>query len=286
MRSKLGSFGCRCQTTINREAFVNSLVHRDYTRLGAVHVRLENDGLTISNPGGFVEGVNLGNLLVSEPRPRNPLLADIVKRIGLAERTGRGIDLIYEGLLRFGRPALDYSRSDAVSVILRMSNAAADKDFLRLILQEEEKLGRTLPLDSLIILSRLRTERRMNTAALAENTQRGEAETRASLEKLVESGLVEAHGTGRGRAYTLSSGVYQTTGETVGYIRQAGFKPIQHEQMILNYIEKNGRIKREEVMELCMLTKDQAAKLLKRLKENNKIVQSGERRGSYYILQQ
>jgi ATP-dependent DNA helicase RecG len=70
--------------------------------------------------------------------------------------------------------------------------------------------------------------------------------------------LVEAHGTGRGRAYALSSGVYQTTGETIGYIRQAGFKPIQHEQMILNYIEKNGRIKREEVMELCMLTKDQA----------------------------
>jgi ATP-dependent DNA helicase RecG len=40
-----------------REAFVNSLVHRDYTRLGAVHVRLENDGFTVSNPGGFVEGV-------------------------------------------------------------------------------------------------------------------------------------------------------------------------------------------------------------------------------------
>jgi ATP-dependent DNA helicase RecG len=65
-----------------REAFVNSLVYRDYTRLGAVHVRLENDGLTISNPGGFAEGVNLGNLLVSEPRPRDSLLADIVKRIG------------------------------------------------------------------------------------------------------------------------------------------------------------------------------------------------------------
>jgi ATP-dependent DNA helicase RecG len=126
----------------------------------------------------------------------------------------------------------------------------------------------------------------MVTVALAESTQRGEAETRASLEKLVESGLVEAHGTGRGRAYTLSSGVYRKTGETIGYIRQAGFKPIQHEQMILNYIEKNGRIKREEVMELCMLTKDQAAKLLKRLKENNKIVQSGERRGAYYIIRQ
>jgi ATP-dependent DNA helicase RecG len=72
-----------------REAFVNALVHRDYTRLGAVHVRWETDAIVISNPGGFVEGVTLDNLLVVEPRPRNPLLADAIKRIGLAERTGR-----------------------------------------------------------------------------------------------------------------------------------------------------------------------------------------------------
>ncbi|MEZ4731590.1 MAG: putative DNA binding domain-containing protein [Caldilineaceae bacterium] len=77
-----------------REALVNALVHRDYARLGAVHVRLDDDGLTISNPGGFIEGITLDNLLVAPPRSRNPLLADIVKRIGLAERTGRGIDRI------------------------------------------------------------------------------------------------------------------------------------------------------------------------------------------------
>src|SRR3990167_677736 len=40
-----------------REAFVNALVHRDYARLGAIHVRLDEDGLSISNPGGFVEGI-------------------------------------------------------------------------------------------------------------------------------------------------------------------------------------------------------------------------------------
>ena len=33
-----------------REAFVNAMVHRDYCRLGAVHVRIDDDGLTISNP--------------------------------------------------------------------------------------------------------------------------------------------------------------------------------------------------------------------------------------------
>ena len=78
-----------------REGLINALVHRDYSRLGTVHVRLDDDGFTLSSPGGFVEGITLENLLVAPPRSRNPLLADIVKRIGLAERTGRGIDRIY-----------------------------------------------------------------------------------------------------------------------------------------------------------------------------------------------
>ena len=44
------------------------IVHKS-TRLGAVHMRWESDGLVISNPGGFVEGVTLENLLVVEPKP-------------------------------------------------------------------------------------------------------------------------------------------------------------------------------------------------------------------------
>jgi len=103
-----------------RESFVNALVHRDYTRLGAVHVRWEQEAIIVSNPGGFVEGVTLENLLVVEPRPRNPLLADAMKRIGLAERTGCSVDLIYEGMLRYGRPAPDYQRSDRYSVVVRL----------------------------------------------------------------------------------------------------------------------------------------------------------------------
>jgi ATP-dependent DNA helicase RecG len=46
-----------------REAFVNALVHRDFSILGAVHVRIDDNGLHISNPGGFVEGVTIKNLL-------------------------------------------------------------------------------------------------------------------------------------------------------------------------------------------------------------------------------
>lgn len=265
-----------------REAFVNALVHRDFSRLGAVHVRISDDGLSISNPGGFVDGVTLENLLVADPRSRNPLLADIIKRIGLAERTGRGIDRIYEGMLRYGRPAPDYSLSNAFTVSVQMANAAADLDFLRMVVEQHDKLG-DLPIDSLIILSRLREERRVTLTDLAPSVQKPEANVRATLEKLVETGFLEPHGTGRGRTYTLSAALYQKTGKKSEYVRQAGFAPIQQEQMVINYIDAHGGIKREEVMELCRLSKDQAYRLLKKLCKAEKVQFQGKGKGGRYV---
>ena len=267
-----------------REAFVNALVHRDYSRLGAVHVKLDETGLSISSPGGFVEGVTLQNILVVAPRSRNPLLADIMKRIGLAERTGRGIDRIFEGLLRYGRPAPDYSMSDSFTVTVQMLNSEADLEFLKMILHREEQTRQALPLDSLIILSRLREERRLVTGELAISLQKPESVVRATIEKLVESGLVEPHGTGRGRSYTLSAKVYRSTGQKSAYIRQMGFDPIQQEQMVLSYIGTHGSIKRSDVAELCQLNPSQAYRLLKRLKVQGKIVLTGEKRHAVYTL--
>jgi ATP-dependent DNA helicase RecG len=81
-----------------REAVNNAVLHRDYTRRGATHVQWHSDHLFISNPGGFLEGITLDNLLVHEPKPRNPRLTEAARRIGLVETTGRGIDKIYLGL--------------------------------------------------------------------------------------------------------------------------------------------------------------------------------------------
>jgi len=264
-----------------REAFVNALVHRDFSMLGAVHVKLDDDGLTISNPGGFIEGVNLDNLLVASPRSRNPQLADIIKRIGLAERTGRGIDRIYEGMLRYGRPAPDYSMSNAYGVSVFLSNTAADFDFLKMVVEQEDKLG-TMPIDSLIILSRLREERRLTTADLAPSVQKPEANVRATLEKLVETGFLEPHGNGRGRTYTLSARLYQKAGQRAEYIRQAGFAPIQQEQMVLSYIDKHGSIKRADVMDLCHLNGSQAYRLLKKLWDKGLLKKIGEKKYAVY----
>jgi len=112
-----------------REGVANALIHRDYTRLGAVHVQWHDDRIEISNPGGFPEGVRLDNLLVTQPRPRNPLLADAFKRAGVVERTARGIDTIFFEQLRNGRPAPSYARSNETGVVLELPDGKANLGF-------------------------------------------------------------------------------------------------------------------------------------------------------------
>ncbi|MCY1292544.1 hypothetical protein D9M69_428870 [compost metagenome] len=267
-----------------REAVANALVHRDYHGRGAMHVRLEDDALVISNPGGLVEGVTLANLLVTEPRPRNPNLADAMKRIGVVERSGRGVDKIFRGLLKFGRPAPDYSFTNAQNVVVRLPTSEADLDFRRLVVEEERRTNAELPIDSLIALAALRSAKRVTADELAGQIQRDAASAKRTLEALCEAGLVEAHGATRARSYTLSASVYQASGEKAAYTRQAGFTSIQNEQMVLSYVRQHGQIRRAEVMGLCRLADSQAKKLLARLRDEKRLVQHGERRGSYYTL--
>lgn len=267
-----------------REAVANALIHRDYHRLGAVHVRLEDDALVVSNPGGLVEGVTLANLLVTEPRPRNRALADAMKRIGVVERSGRGVDTIYRGMLKFGRAAPDYSRTDAANVVLRMPTEPADLEFRRLVVEAERGRNAELPIDSLIALGALREFKRLSAEDLAERIQRDLASAKRTLEGLTEAGLVEAHGATRGRTYMLSATVYRAVNGKVAYTRQAGFTPIQHEQMVLSYVRQHGRIKRAEAMELCRLSEGQVKDLLKRMCHSGLLTLSGAGRAAHYLI--
>jgi ATP-dependent DNA helicase RecG len=262
-----------------REAVANAVTHRDYTRIGAIHVRLQDDALTVSNPGGFVEGVTL-----DKPRPRNPWLADVFKRLGLVERTGRGVDLIYRGLLRYGRARPDYSRSDSSSVVLRMPTSDADLSFLRLIVEEENRRQMPLPIDTLIALSLFRQRRRVTRVELQQAIQKDETAAIQTLEALRELGIVQSHGRGSGAAYTLSPNVYASLGAHSEYVRQAGFSSIQHEQMVKNLVQQRGEIVRSDVMDLCQLSEDQATRLLARMSQSGALIAKGDKRWRTYQM--
>jgi len=264
-----------------REALANALIHRDYTRLGAVHVQWHTDRLEISNPGGFPEGVRLDNLLVTAPRPRNPLLADAFKRAGIVERTARGIDTIFYEQLRNGQPAPSYERSNEAAVVVVLPGGQANLEFVRL-LAEESRAGHDLGLDDLLILNAVWQNRRLNTEEAARLTQKPENDARTTLNRLVEIGLVEPRGERKGRTWHLSAATYRRLGKPTAYIRQHGFEPLQHEQMVLQYLDKYRKITRTQAAELCLLSVNQAYRLLKSLEKRGILVAHGDKKGRYY----
>lgn len=268
-----------------REALVNAFCHRDYTMLGRIRVLLDDDGLTISNPGGFIEGVTLENLLTVEPHGRNPALADALKRIGLAERTGRGIDRIFEGSLLYGKPLPDYSESNSVMVKLFIPKSLPDKSFTKLISDEQSKMGQALPINTLLVLNELKRNRRINLAELVESTHINDSKIKITVEKLVESGLIEAIGNGRSRYYTLSASVYKQSDNITGYVRQTGIDRIRYPEMIIKFAKSNnGKIARKEAADLLKIRESQAYRVLKKMSDEGLLLLVGKGKYAYYKL--
>ncbi|SDY94811.1 Winged helix-turn-helix DNA-binding [Proteiniborus ethanoligenes] len=221
--------------------------------------------MTISNPGGSIEGVNLNNLLTVEPHGRNPALADALKRIGLAERTRQGIYRIFEGSIMYGIPCPDYSESTDRYVKLFIQRAKPNLAFTKMISNEENRMGRSLPIYSLLILSALQSERRLDIHSISEIINISESRSKSNVERLIESGLIETVGSGKSRAYILSAKVYRENDNAVGYVRQTGIGSIKYEELVLKLArEQKGITTRDNVIELLNVSDSQAYRILKK----------------------
>ncbi|MDU1758498.1 MAG: putative DNA binding domain-containing protein [Bifidobacterium breve] len=248
-----------------REALVNAFGHRDYTLLGRVRVQLDDAGLTIANPGGFVEGINIHNLLTAEPYGRNPCLMDALKRTGLAERTGRGIDRIFEGALNYGRPLPDYSRSNRRGVSVLLPRSVPDKAFVELLAEERERSGKSMSLDGLLILDKLKSERRCGFDVLSGSLDMSDQRLRTVLGQLTEAGLVESAGVGARRTYMLGAKVYRRSGRAMDYVRQSDIDRVRYPELIIKLMHEQKSVSKNDVMELLHLEGNQAYYQLRKL---------------------
>ena len=268
-----------------REAMINAFCHRDYARMGSVRFLVDDDGLTIANPGGFIEGVSEDNLLTAQPRSRNPQLALILKAAGYVERTGRGVDTIYAGSIAAGGSFPDYSQSSAEEVILFLRRVVPDEAFVTMIGDEERRRGAPLPVWSLIVLSLLREHRRLTMVQLCDFSHLEHRRIVSAVENLVEAGLVEGVGSGSSRSYMLSAQVYKRSEGLASYARQRDIDATRRSGLVLEFAEKNdGVVTTADVMDLFGLSYISAYRLLKKLEDAGKLRREGNGPSSRYVL--
>lgn len=93
-----------------RELVANALIHQDFNESGtSAVIEVYSDRLEISNPGQpFISP----DRFIDEYRSRNEKLADIMRRIGICEEKGSGIDRVVSSAEAYQLPAPDFRVSE------------------------------------------------------------------------------------------------------------------------------------------------------------------------------
>lgn len=112
-----------------REAILNACIHRSLQMNGDILIKQYPDSIEITNPGGFPFGVNQGNVLTVNSSPRSRLMAEVIEKTGLIERSGQGVDIMFSNCISEGRAIPDYSRSDDFQVCLVIKTEIKDPTF-------------------------------------------------------------------------------------------------------------------------------------------------------------
>ena len=253
-----------------REAVLNAVSHRDYRHGGSVFVRQYPRRIEIVSPGGFPSGITPENVL-RQQNPRNRRIAEVLAKCGLVERAGQGFDLIFRECIRQSKPLPDFSHTDAYAVWLTLHGDIQDSEFLRFLEEIGQEQMATFGLDDFLVIDLVRREQRVPDPL------------RSRVEHLLEQGIIERVGRGRGVRLLLSQRLYRHIGKAGVYTRKRGLDRETNKELLLKHIQVNqdeGSRLGELVQVLPALSRAQVQNLLRSLKHEGRIHKVGTTRAA------
>lgn len=74
-----------------REAIVNALAHRDWTRYEEIEIVRYADRLEVLSPGALQNSMTVEKMVAGQRSPRNPLIVDVLRDYGYVDARGMGV---------------------------------------------------------------------------------------------------------------------------------------------------------------------------------------------------
>ncbi len=254
-----------------REALLNAVSHRNYQMGGSIFVRQYRDRIVIESPGGLPFGITLDNIL-DRQFPRNRLIARILALSGLVERSGQGMNLMYELSVHEAKPLPDFSGTDDYFVSLTLNGIIIDKEMISVVKQISEKYSEELStLDFLIInalFNNLKLDDRMYER----------------INHLVDIGIVEHIGR---RKYILSKSLYKAAWKAVVNTRLIGLDRETNKELLLKHI-RNNNVSGSSFNELQKVlpgqTRNELQVLMRELKAEGKVICKGRTSAARWFI--
>ena len=221
---------------------------------GSVFVRQFPLRLEIDSPGGLPYGITTANIL-DRQNPRNRRVAEVFTKCGLCERSGQGMNLIYEELIKESKPVPDWDRTDEHHVGLTIHGTIQDPAFIRFVEQVAKEKGAIFGTRDWIFLA---------AVARGEKPQPGQERVAT---KLLDLGVIER---GRGRSLILARRYFAMTKQKGIYTRRKGLDREANLALLRQHIDENAKTG-SKLEELCQvipaLSRSQIQSLLKTLKQ-------------------
>lgn len=250
-----------------REAVLNAVSHRHYQMAGNVFVRQFSDRLIVESPGGFLPEINPDNIL-NRQSPRNRRIAEVLALCGLVERSGQGVDLMFERAIRQSKPQPDYAESDEHTVVLTLGGRMLDPAFVRFLENYAPQDLDALGTDDWLALNRISQELPLGDSLSART------------EHLLNQGLIVRASGGR---FILPIVYYKFHNREPTFRRLRGRE--EEKEVVESHLQ-NYRIDGRSMAELTADFPDKVPKTIRRiltdLQEEGRAYSEGETRWTRY----
>lgn len=253
-----------------REAILNAVSHRNYQMGGSIFIRQYRDRLTVESPGGFPNGISLDNIL-NRQLPRNRRIAEILALCGLVERSGQGMNIIYELSVREAKELPDFTDTDDNFVSITLHGLVLDVNMLSLINRIGNDQMETLSTEDFLVINAL-----YHGTPITDNL-------RNRLKRLTDMGITEHVGHSK---YVLARGLYAVAGKSGVHTRIVGLDRDTNKELLLKHIRENGSNGapfKELQQVLPGLSRGQITTLLRELRKDKYITCIGQTSAAKWI---
>lgn len=254
-----------------REAILNAVSHRNYQFGGSIFVRQFRDRLVVESPGGLPFGITLDNIL-DRQLPRNRRIAEILSLCGMVERSGQGMNLMFELSVQEAKPLPDFTGTDDFFVSVTLNGLIIDKAMLSVINRISERGSELLSTEDFLVIDALYHERPLTE------------KMRSRLNRLIEMGIVEHIGR---KKYVLARSLYAATGKTGVHTRRVGLDRDTNKELLLRHIRQNNAVGtpfKELQQVLPGHNRNQIQVLMRELKDDEKVVCKGKTRAAKWYI--
>ena len=253
-----------------REAILNAMSHRNYQMGGSIFVRQYRDRLVVESPGGLPYGITLENIL-NRQLPRNRRIAEMLALCGLVERSGQGMNLIYELSIKEAKQLPDFTGTDDNFVSITLNGVILDTKMLSLISRIRAERMETFSTGDFLVIHAL-----YHGAPISDDL-------RPNCKRLTEIGIIEHIGRNK---YVLARGLYAAAGKAGVYTREVGLDRNTNKELLFSHIKQSGS-QGTPFSELQQVlpghSRSQLHSLLYDLRKEGRVNYRGKNRGAKWI---